>query len=282
MKVLHGSSSAMKAHVKSFFRLFGLEVRRIRRFESYAWLRERQIRTILDIGANVGQFAAQIHRVLPDAMIYSFEPLADCYPQLLKNMAEVPAFHAFNFALGDRNGVERIYCNDYTPSSSLLPADDLLVQSFPFTAHATPQEIQIRRLDDLVEELALVEPILIKIDVQGMEDKVILGGETVFAKASTLIVETSFVTLYKGQALFDAVYDLLRERGFIYMGIEDIIKNPKDGRVLQCDSLFVRRDRQVLGDERRVSNAHRSQCDTERQVADVTSAGIERGTRQRP
>ncbi len=240
MKISQGLSGPMKASVKGLFRLFGLEVRRIPPFESYAWLRERRIRTILDIGANVGQFAAQIHRVLPDAMIYSFEPLVDCYEQLLKNMAGVPAFHAFNLALGDKTGTEQIYRNDYTPSSSLLPADDLLVQSFPFTGRATPQEIQIRRLDDLAQELALGEPILIKIDVQGMEDKVILGGENVFAKASILIVETSFVALYKGQALFDDVYDLLRERGFAYMGTEHATRNPKDGSILQSDSVFAR------------------------------------------
>jgi FkbM family methyltransferase len=256
----------MKAYVKTFFRLFGLQVRRISPFEPYCWLKERNIRTVLDIGANVGQFAAQIHRVLPDAMIYSFEPLADCHSQLLKNMGGVRAFHAFNFALGDKNGTERIYRNDYTPSSSLLPADDLLVQSFPFTAQATAQEIQIRRLDDLVEELALVEPILIKIDVQGMEDKVILAGENVFAKASILIVETSFVTLYQGQALFDAVYDLLRERGFIYMGTEHIIRNPTDGRVLQCDSLFMRPEHEASGKVCHVARADGLHGDTQQQV----------------
>jgi len=258
MKGLHGLSRSVKMCVRDFFRLFGLDIRRIPPFESYAWLREWQIRTILDIGANVGQFASQIHRVLPDAMIYSFEPLEDCYNQLIGKMGHLPGFQAFNLALGDRNGREQIYRNDYTPSSSLLPVDDLLRQSFPFAAHATAQEIQIRRLDDVARELALAEPILIKIDVQGTEDKVILGGGNVFAKASILIVEMSFATLYKGQALFDTVYDLLREKGFIHMGIEGIIRNPKDGRVLQCDSLFVRREHDVSGKGERVSNVHGS------------------------
>jgi hypothetical protein len=155
------------------------------------------------------------------------------------------------------------------------------VQSFPFAAHATPQEIQIRRLDDLATELALVEPILIKIDVQGMEDKVIVGGENVFAKASILIVETSFVTLYKGQALFDAVYDLLRERGFIYMGTEHIIRNPKDGRVLQCDSLFMRREGQASGEACRRSSARGSQGNVKQQSTSAKSQSIETRMEQR-
>ncbi|MBN1593389.1 MAG: FkbM family methyltransferase [Candidatus Coatesbacteria bacterium] len=244
MKVLHCLAGPLTTCGRGFFRLLGLEVRRIPPFEPYSWLRERNIRTVLDIGANVGQFAAQIHRVLPDATIYSFEPLPDCYEDLVARMGQFPDFHALNLALGDSSGREQIYRNDYTPTSSLLPVDDLLVQSFPFAAQATPQEIQMRRLDDVAPELVLVEPILIKIDVQGMEDKVILGGENVFAKASILIVETSFVALYRGQALFDTIYDLLRQRGFVYMGTEHIVRNPTDGRVLQCDSLFVRREGQ--------------------------------------
>jgi hypothetical protein len=61
-------------------------------------------------------------------------------------------------------------------------------------------------------------------------------------RATVLIVETSFEVLYKDQPLFGDVYDLLRERGFVHMGTEDIMRDPRDGRVLQCDSIFCRRN----------------------------------------
>lgn len=232
--------SVVKTCVKSLFRLCGLDVRRVPPFEPYDWLKGRNIHTVFDIGANVGQFASQIHRVLPDAMLYSFEPLEDCYNELLKKMGHLPTFRAFNFALGDRNGQAQIYRNDYTPSSSLLPMEELHKQAFPFTDHATLEKIEVRRLDDVVGDLEVNENVLIKIDVQGFEDKVILGGEKLLSRASVLVVETTFEPLYNGQPLFDAIYDLLRKRGFAYMGTEDILRNPNDGTVLQCDSLFVR------------------------------------------
>lgn len=234
-------SAMLKTWIRRSFRLCGLEVKRIPAYEPYGWLKQKDIRTVLDIGANVGQFAVQIQRLLPDARLYSFEPLVGCYNQLVETMGCFPRFRAFNCAVGDRNGRAQIYCNDFTPSSSLLPMGPLHVEAFPFTERATPQEIEVRRLDDVTNGLDLVDNVLIKIDVQGMEDKVILGAEAVLSRASILIVETSFEVLYQGQALFDAVYDLLRERGFVYMGTEHIIRNPKDGRVLQCDSLFMRR-----------------------------------------
>lgn len=230
----------IKTWIKGAFRCLGFELTRMTPYEPYGWLKEWRIRTILDIGANVGQFASQIHRLIPDAMLYSFEPLEECYDQLLDTMKSVPRFRAYNVALGDKNDRERIYRNDFTPSSSLLPMDERLRRSFPFAARTTPCDIRINRLDDLARELDLTPSVLIKIDVQGMEDKVILGGDTVFSLASVLIVETTFETLYKGQALFDRIYDLLRDRGFRFVGSEHNIRDPKSGRILQCDAVFIR------------------------------------------
>ncbi len=234
-------SRIVKTCVKNLFRLFGLDIKRIPKFEPYEWLKGMSIRTVLDIGANTGQSASQFHRLLPDARLYSFEPLEDCYKELLKRMGHIPKFHAFNFALGDKNGQVDIYRNDYTPCSSLLSMEELHKRAFPFTSHATVQEIKIRRLDDIANELDIVENVLIKIDVQGTEDKVIMGGERLLSKASVMIVETSFQTLYQGQLLFDNIYEMLRQRGFSYAGSEHTIRNPNDGSILQCDSVFLQR-----------------------------------------
>jgi len=103
----------------------------------------------------------------------------------------------------------------------------------------------MRRLDDVAPDLQIVDNLLIKVDVQGAEDKVIAGGEETFARAAVLILETSFVPLYEGQVLFDAVYDRLRQMGFAYMGTEHIIRHPQTGRVLQCDSLFCRQEQRL-------------------------------------
>jgi FkbM family methyltransferase len=233
-------SKKVKVGLKKMFRSCGLEVRRARPFDKYEWLRGEDIKTVIDVGANRGQFAEYIHKLLPDARIYSFEPLKDCYDQLCKNMKGIPNFRAFQFALGDENKQRKMYCNDFSPSSSLLPMEELHKEAFPQTEHTTPEKIDIRRLDDISQELDIVENVLIKIDVQGFEEKVILGGDKVISRASVLIVETSFQSLYQGQYLFDAIYDMLRERGFRYMGGEEALKNPQDGSILACDSVFCR------------------------------------------
>lgn len=226
--------------VKRMLNALGMEVSRIPPWQVYDWLKTHDIRTVLDIGANIGQFALQIRCALPDAMLYSFEPLVDCYNQLTERMRDQPSFQAFNVALGDRNGTATIYRNDFSPSSSLLPMEELHRRAFPFTQKTRPENIEIRRLDDVAETLEINDSLLVKVDVQGMEDKVLLGGEKVLARTAVLIVETSFRPLYQGQPLFDRVYRLLCDQGFTFMGNEHNIRDPRDGKVLQSDSIFVR------------------------------------------
>jgi FkbM family methyltransferase len=195
---------------------------------------------VFDIGANVGRFTTMIHKILPEASIYAFEPLKDCYEQLVTRVKCSSKMQAFNYALGDEDNEAEIHRSDYLPSSSILPMGDLHKRAFPFTKEETKERITVRRLDGIAKDLELSENILIKIDVQGFEDKVILGGKQLISKAKILIVETNFETLYERQPLFDSIYDMLKQMGFSYKGNLDQLLNPIDGRVLQADSIFIK------------------------------------------
>ena len=230
----------IKGTVNRICRYFGLDVRRRPPWREFEWIRGYDIRTVLDIGANTGQFASQIHALLPNARIYSFEPLADCYGELVKRMGGVPGFRAFNLALGDTSGAGSMHRSEFSPSSSLLPMEGLHREAFPHTERTRVEKIEIRRLDELEGDMEIVGNILIKIDVQGAEDKVIRGGRGLMSRASALIIETGFYPLYLGQPLFNDIYDMIRRDGFIFMGCEGAIRDPRDGVILQCDSVFLR------------------------------------------
>ena len=115
---------------------------------------------------------------------------------------------------------------------------ELHKQSFTFAIKEQTETIEVRRLSDVVRELHLRDPLLLKVDVQGFEDKVIAGGEDVVARAKIIIIEVSFQPLYEGGPLFDDIYRLLKERGFTYNGNFEQLCSPKDGRVLQADAIF--------------------------------------------
>jgi FkbM family methyltransferase len=231
----------IKQKIYDFLYSMGLEVKFVRPI-NYTWLKELNIQTVLDIGANTGHFATFINGIIPQAQIYSFEPLKECYDQLLVNCAHLP-MKAFHFALGDEEGKAQINVSNYSPSSSLLKLADLHLDVFSYTAFKNTEEITIKRLDQIAPQLQLKDRYLVKIDVQGFEDKVILGGEQTLKNAAIAIVETSFQTLYEGQKLFGEIHNMFSDLGFVFKGNMSQAKHPRDGSFLYADSIFYNRNR---------------------------------------
>jgi FkbM family methyltransferase len=230
--------------VKKPLRLLGMDLVRYRPKYSlggYAYLTGLNINTVLDVGAHAGEFARMIGTILPGVSVISFEPLKEEFQQLQRSFSKQPKFTAFNYAIGEKNGTVEMHRNEYSESSSLLPMAESHKRAFPNTRNESLETVELRRLDDVLSDLPLQEEILIKIDVQGYEDRVIKGAESLMRKARALIVEVSFEQLYEGQPLFDDVYAMLKARGFEYRGNLYQLLDPLDGRVLQADAFFVKR-----------------------------------------
>ena len=234
--------STTKKKVKEAIRSAGWLVRRLSPGEAkqLAWLRNMSIHTVLDIGANVGQFALSISEILPQARIISFEPLPDCHMELLSRMGHHSDFRAFNFALGSREEETTIHRSVSSPSSSLLPMGPLHERAFPHTCGTHVDRVRVRRLDDLRPELGELGLLLVKIDVQGFERDVIEGGRRTISEASVLIIEVSFRELYIGQPLFGEIFATVSALGFVYAGNLEQLYDPANGRVLQADAIFLR------------------------------------------
>jgi FkbM family methyltransferase len=209
-------------------------------FLNQSWFKDFNFSTIIDIGSNQGQFALMLNAIFPDSQLYCFEPIPDCFEKLLKNTSKVKNLKAFNIGLGDRNEVLDFNLNDFSASSSFLEMSNLHTDNFPFTKNSQVISVPVERLDSFVQNLDIKSPLLIKVDVQGFEQQVILGGLETFTKAQFLIIETSFSPLYEKQSLFDDIYAQLHSLGFRYHGSLHQMISEKDGIILQADSLFVK------------------------------------------
>ncbi len=208
--------------------------------EKFNWLKKKyNFKTIFDIGANEGQFAGAILKLYPTAKIHSFEPLHNTFLKLQENFKNNINVTPYNFALGKYNEDRDIFCNEYSPSSSLLEMLDLHKTNFDFAVKVQPSKISIRRLDDFFNQ-PVVGPVLLKIDVQGFEMNVLEGGKNVLKQADVLLIEVSFVRLYKDEPLFDDIYSYLVKEGFYYAGnVEQLMGS--DNQILQADALFIRK-----------------------------------------
>jgi hypothetical protein len=80
--------------------------------------------------------------------------------------------------------------------------------------------------------------ILLKLDVQGSEDRVLRGGTRVLSKCRAVVLEASLDPLYERQADFLGLAQFLRGAGFTYVGNLDQSYGA-DGRVMFLDAVFV-------------------------------------------
>lgn len=220
-----------QAHVGEVLKLYTME----------QWLKGADIRTVLDVGAHHGEFASAIMGLLPEATVYAFEPLADGYQKLLAMAKRCPRLTPFQVALGTERGEMAFWRSSYSASSSLRRMSELHKQVFPWTAKNFRTTVRVAPLDDYAEALELRPRVLMKVDVQGWEDRVFRGAARLMGTVDYILVEVSFRQLYEDEPLFDDVYQLLTGMGFQFAGHLDQVRSPIDGGILQADALFVRR-----------------------------------------
>ena len=236
--------SYSKRIIQRLFNNIGLDIVRSSKnpLRSFLGLKNLPIKTIIDVGANTGQFAKKISSDFPQAYIYSFEPILEPF-ETLKKWADKQngRVKVFNIALGDRDGQIEMFSHiNHTPSSSTLKTTRLCEGLYPFTRKQTSVSVNLTTLNKFIANLSesLPRDILIKLDVQGYEDRVIRGGTEIFRKASACISEISLDQLYEGQATFKDILLVFYHLGYKYAGnIEQ--KYAYDGHVISIDALFV-------------------------------------------
>jgi FkbM family methyltransferase len=175
------------------------------------------IKTIIDVGANIGQYALASHRFYPNSQIFSFEPVPICYRQLKENTKKNTNIHSYNYALGNQNSEIIFFQNDHTHASSALNVSRYQKEKVPKTKDFKEIKVKCFRLDDFPFEYSFLSPILLKLDVQGYERNVLEGASNFLQKVDYIVLETSFIPMYDNEPLFDEMHTHLKEKGFKLM-----------------------------------------------------------------
>lgn len=193
---------------------------------------------VYDIGAATGIVSSCLAKLPNVVSVQAFEPIPEVYENLVEKMRSLPKVHCHNVALGNTEGSSTMYISNKTDCSSLLPMAKLHKEQLPVNVDITHQ-IQVLqvRLDDYVQQHQLPSPHLVKIDVQGYEQKIIEGAIKTICQAKYCVLEMSFQPLYENSPLFDDIYRLMREIGFKLVGLTSPLTG-KSGLQLQVDGIF--------------------------------------------
>jgi len=199
-----------------------------------------KIDTLLDIGANIGQYALKMRNLGYKKKIISFEPLNSAFEILKKSAERDKNWIVNNYGLGNEDSTGVINISGNSDSSSILEMLPTLSESAPGLKYIGKQEIVIKKLDTIFTSFVKSEDsVMLKIDTQGFEKNVIEGALQSLKQIRVIQLEMSIVPLYKNEMLFKEMITYIENQGFQLYSLENGHFNRNTGQLLQVDGIFV-------------------------------------------
>ena len=190
------------------------------------------VTSILDIGANTGQFYRECKQFFPNAYYFLIEGNPKCEQALLNlnvdyeicmlsdTEKEVDFYSRLHEPLCTGNSI-------YRENTSFFSDEQILIEKF-----------QTKTLNQIMSDKKFD---LIKIDVQGSEIDIIRGGLSVINNSQGIILEVSLVEYNFGSPKKDEVYNFMESINFYPTELIGNITHPIDHSLIQQDILFLKK-----------------------------------------
>jgi FkbM family methyltransferase len=187
---------------------------------------------VFDVGANVGQSAKTYRRLYPHAEIWSFEPFPVTYEHLCRSLAD-DRFHPVALALSDQASKAKLNIGAVSITNSLLRRQ---------TDTGNAIEVQTDTLDNFCSQHGISNIDILKVDVEGAEDRVFKGAKEMLSRRAirSVFVEVYFRPVYDGMPMFWDLNAQLTNFGFGLRGLYSL-SSSNDGLLSFGNALYLRR-----------------------------------------
>ncbi len=147
------------------------------------------IKTVFDVGANVGEWSAVAAGLFPEANIYAFEILPNIFAQLEDKLKGAPHARAYNLGLSDKE--EETFVNYVEANSALSTCLNDFSEEFH---HLTSKREPCRTItgDIFCERNSIQQIDFLKIDVEGFEGKVLKGFEGLLENGAVKVIQFEY------------------------------------------------------------------------------------------
>jgi FkbM family methyltransferase len=177
------------------------------------------VRTVLDIGANIGISTVYLASIFPNAEVHAFEPEPGNCELLSANAKAVPRIKVHPFALGAEDGELTLFHSDEAVNFGGFSAHDLGVES------ARSQRVPVRHAGRCLAELGLARVDVVKVDTEGSEWDILTAmGEPVLRNIRLIMGELHGIRDFELLAFLEPMFDIemkkqLRNRLFNFYAV---------------------------------------------------------------
>ena len=198
-----------------------------------------QIDCVIDVGANVGDWTADLLALCQPAKVICVEPDPNLAQKLRQRFSAQPTVVVEQTAMGDKAGTAEFkIMHNPVLNSFRRPAESMAkIYPEPFQIKETIT-VEVKPLDAIVPATGRIS--LLKIDAQGFEREVLAGAKQTLQRTDYLIIEVNFQPHYEGEAGFFELDTIMQQHGFCIGNYS----TPKGGRrqALFADVLYLRKE----------------------------------------
>lgn len=178
-----------------------------------------EIKTVFDVGANVGQTSRRFATAFPSAEIYAFEPISATFEQCERNTRDLARIKLFRLAMGASPGKATVHLKKYHLLNTLV---EDLNQSASGTG--VSEEIQVTTVDEFTAEHHIGRIDLLKTDTEGFDLNVLRGAKQQIVANNVVFIlsEVGFRQSYPGNTSFFDLTEYLYDKNFRFYGLYDL------------------------------------------------------------
>lgn len=165
--------------------------------------------SVLDVGANVGDWTAEFLSASPQSFVYGFEPSSAAFDRLSARFARDSRVQLYQLAVGASCGESELWSD--SPGSPLASLTRRRLDHLEID-FASSEVVEVVDLDTWCQRADVV-PNIIKLDVEGHELDVLAGASRVLSETSVVQFEFGGCNI-DTRTYFQDFYYLFREAGF--------------------------------------------------------------------
>ena len=181
--------------------------------------------TLIDVGAHKGETIKYFAKFLNIGNVYAFEPNKIIYQKLLNNISKLEKdVKCFNIALGDKDEIKALNIlnesssstiNNLNKSSKYYKRKNKIINLFSTNQEISKKNVEIKTLSSFMDNFILKNQVILKIDTEGYEYKILKGlSKKHLERIDFIYIEHHYDQMIMKDYKFSNINDFLKNNNF--------------------------------------------------------------------